>query len=58
MKKKWLTPSDFELEFAIPIGTQAKKRSVGKLPYSKFGGFIFYNRSKINQLLEEHDMSS
>jgi len=54
--KRWLSPDDFEEEFGMSKSTQSKKRSCGKLPYSKFGGFVRYDRFKIDKLLEEHDI--
>ena len=54
--KRWLDPDEFEQEFNMSKSTQSKKRSSGKLPYSKFGGFVRYDRLKIDRLFEEHDI--
>ena len=51
-KKRWLTPKDFEVEFGINTKEQAKKRSKKVLPYSKIGGFVYYDRNEIEKLLE------
>ena len=52
--KRWLTPSDFEKEFAIPRNSQCNLRSKKRIPYSKIGGYIRYDRDKINDWLENH----
>jgi hypothetical protein len=54
MNPKWMKPEEFEQEFGMKKSTQAKKRSAGKLPYSKFGGMVLYDREKINELFEAH----
>ncbi len=54
--KRWLSPSDFELEFGVAVSTQAKKRSNKQLPYSKWGGIVMYDRMKIDAMFEAHDV--
>ncbi len=54
-EKRWLSPDEFADEFNMSKSTQSKKRSQGKLPFSKFGGFVRYDRLKIDKLFEEHD---
>jgi len=56
--KRWLTPDDFEQEFGMSKETQAKKRSAGDLPYSKIGRFIFYDRNKLDILLEKNNVEN
>lgn len=56
MEKRWLNVKDFHAEFGIAESTQAKMRKERKLPYSKLGGFIFYDRNLINEVLENHCM--
>ena len=53
VKKDWLTPIDREKEFGIKVSTQNKMRMAKKIPYSKIGKFVRYNRAKINQWLED-----
>ena len=53
VKKEWLSTIDLKGEFGIKISTQNKLRMAGKIPYSKFGKRVFYNRAKINQMLED-----
>jgi len=54
IEKRWLSPKDFEKEFEVSLSTQAKKRSTGELPYSKWGGIVKYDRKLINALFEDH----
>jgi hypothetical protein len=54
INKPWINPKEFEIMFGMSESTQAKKRSAGKLPYSKFGGFVFYKVELIYELLEDH----
>lgn len=54
MRNKWLNPHQLEELFGIKISTQNVLRSKKKIPYTKFGGFIYYDIEKINTLLEEH----
>lgn len=56
LKKRWLDTKDFEEEFGISESTQAKWRSKGKIPFSKVGKFIKYDREKIDKWLEEHEV--
>jgi hypothetical protein len=55
-QKRWLRPDDFEAEFAIKKDTQAQLRKDRKIPYSKRGNFVYYDRDKINQWLEDAAM--
>ena len=56
MEKRWLNTNDFAEEFGIKISTQAKMRKDKILPYSKIGGFIFYDRNLINKQFEKHNV--
>jgi hypothetical protein len=55
--KRWLNVKDFEEEFGVSSSTQAKWRSSGILPYSKLGGFVFYDRNLIDKAFENHCVS-
>jgi hypothetical protein len=55
-KKEWLRPADLEIEYGILKSSQAKLRMDKKIPYSKIGNFVHYNREKINNWLNEHEM--
>jgi len=58
IQKEWLTPSDLEKEFGIKTSTQNKLRMGRKIPYSKIGKFVRYNRAKINKLFEDAEVVS
>jgi len=57
-KKRWLTPDELEKEYGITKSTQAKKRMNGRLPYSKLGQLVRYDRNKIDELLENAEVVS
>lgn len=57
-EKRWLNPVEFEIEFGIKRSTQAKMRMAYKIPFSKVGKFIRYDRTLINKWLEEHSLSN
>jgi len=40
--KNLLSPRDVEALYGMKTSTQGKNRCLGKLPYIKFGGFIYY----------------
>jgi len=52
--KLWLTPKELESEYSISVSTQAKWRMDRKIPFSKVGKFIRYNRNEINQWLKDN----
>ena len=57
LKKRWLSPSEFEEEFNISKSTQSKMRmqsSDSCLPYSKIGKFVRYDRIAIDKWFEDH----
>lgn len=51
--RRWLRPQDVEDEFGIKVQTQNTLRREGRIPYSKRGNFIFYDRVKIDEWLED-----
>lgn len=58
-KKKWLNPSELEIEYGFSKSTQAKMRMTSNsstLPFSKIGKFIRYNRESIDSWLEAHQV--
>ena len=57
-KKRWLSPNEFEIEFGITKSTQAKMRMNHKIPYSKVGNLVKYDRNKIDKWLEEHTITN
>lgn len=56
-EKRWLSPNNLELEFEIKTSTQAKMRMAKKIPFSKIGKFIRYDRELINEWLETHNVT-
>ncbi len=56
VKKEWLSPLELEEEFGIKVSTQNKMRMAKKLPYSKVGKFVRYNRTRINQMFESAEV--
>ena len=59
LTKRWLTPDDMLNEFGFSKSTQAKMRMVSnrsKLPFSKVGKYIRYDRYQIDKWLEEHQI--
>ena len=54
LQKEWLRPIDLKNEFGIAEKTQAKYRSERSIPYTKISAFIYYERIRINQWLENH----
>ena len=54
MQNRWINTKQFEDEFGMASSTQAKKRKEKTLPYTKLGGFIFYDRILIDKMFENH----
>jgi len=52
--KQWLTPKELESEYNFSISTQAKYRMDRKIPFSKIGKYIRYNRNDINEWLSSN----
>jgi len=52
--KQWLTPKELESEYNFSISTQAKYRMDRKIPFSKVGKYIRYNRNEINEWLDSN----
>jgi len=55
-KKQWLTPDDLEAEFGFSKSTQAKYRMNRKIPFSKVGKYIRYNRDEIDKWLKDNSV--
>ena len=53
-KKKWLTPDELEQEYGFSKSTQSKYRMWRKIPFSKIGKYIRYNREEIDKWLEDN----
>lgn len=52
--KTWLTPKELKAEYGFSISTQSKYRMDRKIPFSKIGKYIRYNRDEINKWLEDN----
>ena len=55
--KRWLNPSELEIEYGFSKSTQAKLRMVSNssnIPFSKIGKFIRYDRFAIDAWIEAH----
>ena len=51
---KWIDTNGLEKEYGIKKSIQALYRSKKKIPFSKIGGFIYYDRNKIDKWIESH----
>ena len=49
---QWLTPIQLEEEFGFSRSRQARLRMERKIPFSKVGSYVRYNREAINEWLE------
>ena len=54
IQKEWLNPSGLKEEYGFSISTQAKYRMDRKIPFSKIGKYIRYNRADINEWLNSN----
>ncbi len=54
LQKRWLTPQDLLTEFNISIKIQNRLRSEKKMPYSRVGRQVRYDRIEIDKWFEEH----
>jgi len=55
--QRWLSVGDFTLQFGISKATQQRLRSLKKLPYSKIGNIIRYDRFKIDEFFSDHTIA-
>lgn len=54
LDKTLLSPKDVESLYGIKTSTQAKNRCLGKIPYVKFGGFIYYRKDELEAFICSH----
>ena len=54
IEKRWLSPNDLLEEFGFSLNNQAKLRSQRKIPFSKMGNYIKYDRLEINKWFESN----
>lgn len=55
---KWMNTDELEEEYGIKKSTQALYRCKKKIPYSKLGGFVYYDRNKIDKWIESHSVEA
>jgi hypothetical protein len=53
-QKRWLTPENFFQEYGFSLSRQAYLRSQRRIPYSKIGRYIRYDRLEIDQWFIDH----
>lgn len=51
---KYITPEELEKMFGYTLKTQAKKRCLRELPYTKLGNKVFYPLEEIEKILEKN----
>ena len=56
LKKRWLNPEELDAEYGIRPSNQAKLRMQRKIPFSKIGGYVKYDRFEIDKWLESHSV--
>jgi len=54
--KRWLTPDDLVKEYDFSKSNQEKLRMNRKIPFSKVGRYVRYDRAKIDQWLENNSI--
>jgi len=52
--KKYFTPRELEKVYGFGLDNQAKMRSERKIPFSKIGRYIRYNRDEIDDWIEKN----
>ena len=52
--KLWLNAEELAEEFGISVPSQNRYRAERKIPFSRVGRFIRYNRDDINTWLKKH----
>ena len=54
--KRWLDPDELWEELGFKPDNQAQMRMDKRIPYSKIGGYVRYDRNKINAWLEDNEI--
>ena len=52
----WLCPKGIEALYPFKANSQDKLRKFCKMPHSKIGGYILYDRARIDKWIIEHDV--
>jgi len=53
-QKRWLNPKELFEEFGFTVANQAIMRMDKRIPFSKIGKYIRYDRIEIEKWLENH----
>ena len=53
-QKRWLTPNELFREYGFSESTQAMYRMDRKIPFSRIGKYIRYDRDEIDKWLEDN----
>lgn len=53
-EKRWLEPDELEVYAGIKRKNQDKLRMMKKIPFSKIGRYVRYDRHQIDAWLEKH----
>ena len=57
-QKRWLTPRELYDEYGFKTNNQSHMRMNKSIPYSKVGGYVRYDRNKIDKWLEDNEVKS
>lgn len=52
--KRWLTPNDLAIEYGFSKSNQDKLRMKRKIPFSKIGRYVRYDRLEIDKWIENN----
>ena len=55
--KRWLDPEELRKEYGFSTSNQAKLRMDNKIPFSKVGRYIRYDRWEIDKWLKNNSVS-
>ena len=53
---RWMKPIDIERELGFKTENQAHMRSKKRIPFVKVGGYVLYDRIKIDAWLKKHEV--
>ena len=53
----WLCPKGLAALYPFKVNSQDKLRADRKLPHSKIGGYILYDRARVDKWIIEHEVA-
>lgn len=53
---RWMQPCHIEQELGFSEANQAQMRMKKRIPFVKVGGYVLYDRKKIDAWLEKHEV--